>query len=39
LRIDYVFASQEIEVLDYRTIRADASDHYPVVASVRIKDL
>ena len=34
MRIDYVFASEEIEVLKFETIKKTFSDHYPVSALV-----
>lgn len=36
IRIDYQFASQELEVLTHDVIRDDASDHYPVVCCYRL---
>ncbi len=37
--IDYIFVSSEVEVSDLYTIESDASDHFPVVADIRIKDI
>jgi endonuclease/exonuclease/phosphatase family metal-dependent hydrolase len=34
MRIDYVFASEEFEVLKFKTIKKSFSDHYPVTATV-----
>lgn len=34
MRIDYVFASEEFEILKFETIKNTFSDHYPVVATV-----
>jgi endonuclease/exonuclease/phosphatase family metal-dependent hydrolase len=36
-RIDYVMHSKELEALDYRTVKADLSDHLPVVVGFRFK--
>ncbi|GEM_PF-687994 len=36
-RIDYIFISSNIEAKDYRIIRERASDHYPIVADIKIK--
>lgn len=35
-RIDYIFVSKNFEVKDYQVIKADASDHYPVVSVLKI---
>jgi len=37
--IDYIFVSSDVEVSDIYTIESDASDHFPVVADIRIKDI
>lgn len=37
LRIDYVLASDAFEPLRSRVLRVGASDHYPVIADVRLK--
>jgi endonuclease/exonuclease/phosphatase family metal-dependent hydrolase len=34
IRIDYVFASEEFEVLKFNTIKKSFSDHYPITATV-----
>lgn len=34
MRIDYVFTSEQFEVLKFETIKKTFSDHYPVVATV-----
>lgn len=34
-RIDYIFVSEEFEVIEYDVLEADASDHYPVVSSIK----
>lgn len=35
-RIDYIFVSPDIEVLDTRVIESEASDHRPVVVDLRL---
>ncbi|MGL5316270.1 MAG: endonuclease/exonuclease/phosphatase family protein [Peptostreptococcaceae bacterium] len=35
-RIDYIFVSPNIEVLDYEVLIENMSDHYPIVAKIRI---
>lgn len=35
-RIDYVFHSSDIKTLDYRTIKEDLSDHYPIVVGLEL---
>ena len=35
-RIDYIFVSSNIEVIDYDVIIKDMSDHYPVFAKIKI---
>lgn len=35
-RIDYIFVSPNIEVLDYEVLIKSMSDHYPIVAKLRI---
>lgn len=37
LRIDYIFASPDLEFTRYRTVRALNSDHYPVRADLILK--
>ena len=37
LRIDYIFASEEVEFQSYRTNRLVRSDHFPVIARVKLK--
>lgn len=37
LRIDYIFASEELANTSYTCLRSDLSDHYPVKASYTIK--
>ena len=37
LRIDHIFASHQFKVLSHRIIKKEISDHYPVVAKVKIK--
>lgn len=34
MRIDYVFASEELEVLKFNTIKKSFSDHFPITATV-----
>lgn len=36
-RIDYIFVSPDMEVKDYDVVIAEASDHYPVVSEVILK--
>jgi len=36
-RIDYIFASENFEVKEYNVIKADASDHYPVICVLEMK--
>lgn len=35
-RIDYIFVSPNIEVLDYEVLIKNMSDHYPIIAKIRI---
>jgi len=35
-RIDYVFVSQDIVPINYRVIIKKLSDHYPIIAKLRI---
>ncbi|WP_081712257.1 endonuclease/exonuclease/phosphatase family protein [[Clostridium] dakarense] len=35
-RIDYIFVSPDIEVLDYEVLIKNMSDHYPIIAKIRI---
>ncbi len=39
VRIDYIFLSPEIAISDLYTIDSKVSDHLPVVADIRIKDI
>lgn len=39
LRIDYIMVDEDFDVLTHRTPRLDISDHYPVIAEIRITDL
>tara|TARA_R110000787_G_scaffold43372_1_gene106403 strand:- start:12105 stop:13133 length:1029 start_codon:yes stop_codon:yes gene_type:complete len=34
MRIDYIFASNELQILNFNTIRKTFSDHYPITAIV-----
>jgi endonuclease/exonuclease/phosphatase family metal-dependent hydrolase len=34
MRIDYIFASNELQILSFNTIRKTFSDHYPITATV-----
>ena len=36
LRIDYQFASKELEVVSHDVIQKDVSDHYPLVVCYRL---
>ena len=38
LRIDYIFASGNFQVESYRCIRRELSDHYPIVATLRLRE-
>ena len=35
-RIDYIFVSSNVEVIDYDVVIKDMSDHYPLFAKVKI---
>jgi len=35
LRIDYIFVDKKMKVIDYKTIRKEYSDHYPIIATIR----
>lgn len=35
-RIDYIFVSSDIEVIDYEVLIENMSDHYPIVAKIKI---
>ena len=35
-RIDYIFVSTDIEVLDYDVLIENMSDHYPIIANINI---
>ncbi|GAA3660621.1 endonuclease/exonuclease/phosphatase family protein [Asaccharospora irregularis DSM 2635] len=35
-RIDYIFVSPNIEVLDYEVLIKNMSDHYPIIAKLKI---
>ena len=35
-RIDYIFVSPDIEVLDYDVLIENMSDHYPIIANIKI---
>lgn len=37
-RIDYIFISKNIKANKYKVIRSNASDHYPIVADVKITE-
>ncbi|MFK7809745.1 MAG: endonuclease/exonuclease/phosphatase family protein [Saprospiraceae bacterium] len=37
LRIDYIFTGNGIRVSDYRRIKEDVSDHYPIVTTLDLK--
>ncbi len=37
LRIDYIFASDSLEILDFQTLKAKYSDHDPIVSEIRIR--
>ncbi len=36
-RIDYIFTSKEFEVQGYDVLKSDASDHYPVISTLKLK--
>ena len=35
-RIDYIFVSSDIEIIDYDVLIKDMSDHYPIIAKIKI---
>jgi endonuclease/exonuclease/phosphatase family metal-dependent hydrolase len=35
-RIDYIFASKNIEIIDYEVLIENMSDHYPIIAKLKI---
>lgn len=35
-RIDFIFASSVFELIDYEVLKLDFSDHYPIMASLRL---
>ena len=35
-RIDYILHSDDIETLSYKRLRCDISDHYPIIAELRL---
>lgn len=37
-RIDYILHSPSMKTLSYKRIKTSISDHYPIVATVRVKD-
>lgn len=39
MRIDYILASEELEIVQFETIKKTFSDHYPVSAIISWKDL
>lgn len=38
LRIDYIFVSPEIEVVDFKIVKNDFSDHFPVICSLKLNE-
>ena len=34
MRIDYILASETLEILNFETIRKTSSDHYPIIATI-----
>ena len=38
LRIDYIFHSETLKTLEHKTIDKDYSDHFPVVARIKLPD-
>lgn len=38
LRIDFIFADQNFEILNHEILDEDLSDHYPVVGTLKIKE-
>lgn len=38
LRIDYIFVSPEIEVVDFKIIKNDFSDHFPVICNLKLSE-
>lgn len=37
-RIDYIFAGSQFDILSYRTICEDHSDHYPVISVMKLRN-
>ncbi len=37
LRIDYIFASDSLDILDFKTLKGNYSDHDPIVSDIRIR--
>ena len=37
LRIDYILADQQFEILDHEIIKKDFSDHYPIISNIAFK--
>ena len=35
-RIDYIFVSDDIEILEYDVLIESMSDHYPIIAKLRL---
>ena len=38
LRIDYIFTSKEIDIIDYETYNVNFSDHYPIRSYLRVQE-
>ncbi|HAT92445.1 MAG TPA: endonuclease, partial [Sphingobacterium sp.] len=36
-QIDYIFASQKFQVMNYQIVKQKLSDHYPVWSDLRLK--
>lgn len=36
IRIDYILSSEELQITDFRTLKKELSDHYPVVATINL---
>lgn len=37
-RIDYIFLSDRFKIIEYEVLKCDASDHYPVIVTVKLPD-
>jgi len=37
-RIDYIFASENFNIIEYRVLESEASDHYPVISTIELSN-